>query len=147
MENENLSRRPVKSREQGWASRGASFLQKKGFKPNQISIMSSVFACGAGLCLFLTRYMNSTAIDILLFVTAALLIQGRLLCNLFDGMVAIEGGLKSKSGEIYNDFPDRISDAFILAGAGYAVACVEWGDYFRLDCRYCCDFDGICPGC
>ena len=33
-----------------------------------------------------------------LFLTAAALIQIRLLCNLFDGMVAIEGGFKTKIG-------------------------------------------------
>lgn len=37
-------------------------------------------------------------------------------------MVAVEGGFKTKSGEIYNELPDRFADAFILAGAGYA-----WG--------------------
>jgi phosphatidylglycerophosphate synthase len=47
--------------------------------------------------------------------------QLRLLCNLFDGMVAIEGGFKTKSGEVFNELPDRFSDAFILVGAGYAV--------------------------
>ena len=34
----------------------------------------------------------------------------------------MEGGFKTKSGEIYNELPDRFADAFILAGAGYA-----WG--------------------
>jgi phosphatidylglycerophosphate synthase len=47
--------------------------------------------------------------------------QLRLLCNLFDGMVAVEGGFKTKSGEVFNELPDRFSDAFIFIGAGYAV--------------------------
>jgi phosphatidylglycerophosphate synthase len=37
-------------------------------------------------------------------------------------MVAIEGGLKSKSGEIYNELPDRFADALFLIGSGYATA-------------------------
>src|SRR5439155_982956 len=45
-----------------------------------------------------------------------------LLCNLLDGMVAIEGGLQSKSGDVFNEVPDRVSDALILVGAGYATA-------------------------
>src|SRR5439155_1544730 len=49
-------------------------------------------------------------------------IQLRLLCNLLDGMVAIEGGLQSKSGDVFNEVPDRVSDALILLGAGYATA-------------------------
>lgn len=48
--------------------------------------------------------------------------QLRLLCNLFDGMVAIEGGFKTKSGEVFNELPDRFSDAFVFAGAGHALS-------------------------
>jgi phosphatidylglycerophosphate synthase len=58
---------------------------------------------------------------------AAAMIQLRLLCNLLDGMVAIEGGLKTKAGELFNDVPDRISDPLILVGAGYGVAWGVWG--------------------
>jgi phosphatidylglycerophosphate synthase len=47
------------------------------------------------------------------------MIQCRLLCNLFDGMVAIEGGKRTKTGDIYNELPDRISDSIILIAAGY----------------------------
>lgn len=57
--------------------------------------------------------------DGICFLIAAVGIQLRLLCNLFDGMVAVEGGFASKSGEIFNELPDRFSDVFILAGAGY----------------------------
>ena len=35
-------------------------------------------------------------------------------------MVAIEGGKHSIIGGIYNEFPDRISDTFIIVGAGIA---------------------------
>ena len=56
-----------------------------------------------------------------------MLIQMRLLCNLFDGMVAVEGGHKTKSGEIYNELPERFADVFILVGAGNAWMRVEWG--------------------
>lgn len=56
------------------------------------------------------------------FLLAAICIQGRLLCNLMDGMVAIEGGRASRLGEIFNDLPDRVSDALILIAAGYAVS-------------------------
>ena len=52
--------------------------------------------------------------------------QLRLLCNLFDGMVAVEGGFKTKSGEIYNELPDRFADALILAGAGYSLPFSLW---------------------
>jgi len=64
-----------------------------------------------------------------LFIVVAAFIQLRLLCNLFDGMVAVEGGLKTKSGEIYNELPDRLSDPLILVGAGYSISWVVWGSY------------------
>lgn len=56
-----------------------------------------------------------------LFLIAAVLIQLRLLANMFDGMVAIESGRLSPLGELYNDVPDRISDAATLIGLGYAA--------------------------
>ena len=50
----------------------------------------------------------------------------RLLCNMLDGMLAVEGGLKTPSGELYNELPDRLADLLILVGAGYAIV-VPWG--------------------
>ena len=55
------------------------------------------------------------------WLTAAALMQLRLLANLLDGMVAIESGRASPVGELYNEVPDRVSDTAILVGAGYAV--------------------------
>jgi phosphatidylglycerophosphate synthase len=58
---------------------------------------------------------------------AALLLAGvagvqlRLLCNLLDGMVAVEGGLKGKAGDLFNEAPDRYADIVLLVGAGYAA--------------------------
>jgi phosphatidylglycerophosphate synthase len=56
-----------------------------------------------------------------LYLFAAACVQLRLLCNLLDGMVAVEGGLGSKSGEIYNEVPDRIADPLLIVPAGYAA--------------------------
>ena len=53
-------------------------------------------------------------------------IQCRLLCNLFDGMVAVEGGKGTPSGELFNDIPDRVADPMILVAAGYATSVVPW---------------------
>lgn len=35
-------------------------------------------------------------------------------------MLAVEGGLKSPTGELFNELPDRLADALILAPLGYA---------------------------
>jgi phosphatidylglycerophosphate synthase len=37
-------------------------------------------------------------------------------------MVALESGKASPVGELYNEVPDRVSDAAICIGAGYAVS-------------------------
>src|SRR5439155_22139852 len=100
-------------------------LAKVRAQPNTISLLSVVFAGLAGGCLELTC-VSATLWKIILFVAAAACIQLRLLCNLLDGMVAVEGGLKSESGEIYNELPDRIADTLVLVGAGYAFPAQEW---------------------
>ncbi len=101
----------------------AASFARSGVKPNVISVFSAVFAGAAGVALALTPRMEAAGAAVL-FVVAALGIQLRLLCNLFDGMVAIEGGCKTKSGEVFNELPDRFADAFILIGAGFAAS--EW---------------------
>jgi len=45
----------------------------------------------------------------------------RLLANMFDGMVAVAAGRTSRLGELFNEFPDRLSDAATLVGLGYAA--------------------------
>jgi len=41
-------------------------------------------------------------------------------------MVAIEGGFRSKSGDVFNELPDRISDLVVLVPAGYAIPGLAW---------------------
>jgi len=103
----------------------AGWLARRGVRPNVISVASAVFAAGAGACLW-SAGQAAPATLAWHYLGAALLIQLRLLCNLFDGMVAIEGGFKTKSGEIFNELPDRFADAFILIGAGYSIAASDW---------------------
>jgi phosphatidylglycerophosphate synthase len=57
----------------------------------------------------------------LLLIGAAIAIQARLLCNMLDGLVAVEGGLKGKAGDLFNEAPDRYEDVILLAGAGFAA--------------------------
>jgi phosphatidylglycerophosphate synthase len=119
-------RRPLQSRQTRWAVAMASWLTRQHVQPNTISLASMVFAALAGGCLALTG-SDGPLSRVALLVLAAVMIQLRLLCNLLDGMVAIEGGLKTKAGELFNDVPDRISDPLILVGAGYGVVWGGWG--------------------
>jgi phosphatidylglycerophosphate synthase len=125
MATESATRRPLKSRETKWAIVTAKWLTRRGVKPNQVSILSVVFSGLAGGCLLMAG-TRGPALRAASLVVAAASIQLRLLCNLLDGMIAIEGGLKTKSGEIFNDLPDRIADALILVLAGYSVPNPGW---------------------
>jgi phosphatidylglycerophosphate synthase len=125
MTEERITRRPLKSRDMKWAKTTAQCLARCGLRPNQISILSFVNGCLAAVAFIGAGLMTHSGRG-LLFIAAAVFIQLRLLCNLFDGMVAVEGGFKTKSGELYNELPDRFSDAVILAGAGYAVPAAEY---------------------
>ena len=116
------ARRPLKSRQTRWAAASAAWLGRRGVTPNAISVVSIGFAVLAGASYAGCAYtgMPPGAVGGLL-VLACAGIQGRLLCNLLDGMVAVEGGRGSVVGEIYHDAPDRVADVVILAAAGYAA--------------------------
>jgi phosphatidylglycerophosphate synthase len=120
METTTTARRPLKTRQKEWAKAMAHFLVRQRVHPNVISVMSIVFAALAGVAFSSSGYSTAPHRVILLLVAAAG-IQLRLLCNMLDGMVAVEGGMQTKSGEIFNDLPDRISDALILLPVGYAI--------------------------
>ncbi len=125
MNDPKLTRRPIKARETNWAAAIARWLARVGLRPNPLSVLSVLFAGLAAGALAWSAW-SPTGWQIILYVAAAACIQLRLLCNLFDGMVAVEGGLKTKSGEIYNELPDRLSDALVLVGAGYAFPAQPW---------------------
>jgi phosphatidylglycerophosphate synthase len=121
-----ITRRPLKSRNTRWASLISSKLARAGIRPNVISVAGTCFAAIAGICFY---FAGRSALDwhwSVLMVLGICGMQLRLLCNLFDGMIAIEGGFKTKAGEIFNELPDRFSDAFIFIGAAYAVPAFAW---------------------
>jgi phosphatidylglycerophosphate synthase len=119
------SRRPLTSRDTAWAGATARFLIRCGLRPNTVSVLSVLFAVLAGVA-FWSVPQQPDNYQPWLLLAGALNIQLRLLCNLFDGMIAIEGGFKTKSGEIYNELPDRFADVFILVGAGYSSLSIPW---------------------
>lgn len=109
------NRRPIAARHSGWAMATARLLARSGVTPNQISVLSVLFAA-AGAGAFVTwpdwRGMLACALGILL----------RLLCNLFDGMVAVEAGRGATPiGALYNDVPDRLADSLFLVALGYVI--------------------------
>jgi phosphatidylglycerophosphate synthase len=89
-------------------------------------VLGVVFAAFAAACLILAG-RSEGGFRLALLVAAAVAIPIRLLCNMLDGMLAVEGGLESPSGELYNELPDRLADVLILVGAGYAITGFAWG--------------------
>jgi phosphatidylglycerophosphate synthase len=116
------SRRSLKSRDTRWAHAMAGWLARSGMTPNAISVLSVVFAGGAMACFLVAGDQSSTAGILAVWLGALVCIQLRLVCNLMDGMVAVEGGKGSPVGAIYNDAPDRVADVLIMVGAGYSGA-------------------------
>lgn len=117
-------RRPLKSRSSPVFVAIAAWLTRAGARPDGISFASMVFATLAGAALFGTEITSGWG-RCSLWIAAAAGIQLRLACNLLDGMVAVEGGKKSPVGALWNEIPDRYSDAVILVGAGYAAGSFE----------------------
>ncbi len=119
-------RRPIASRDTKLANRIARNLAERGTSPNLISQFSMVFAGLAGLCFALSALTSGPLYGFLLIV-AALGCQFRLLCNLFDGMVAVEGGKGEKDGPFWNEAPDRVADLLILVGMGFGAGSLALG--------------------
>ena len=134
----DLNRRPIATRSSAWAQRLASALAKSSTTPNEISLLSVLFAAiGAALLAW-----APTPGGLLL---CALCIQLRLICNLIDGMVAVEGGKGSATGRIYNEFPDRVTDSLLIVALGYACgyAWLGWlGALFAVATAYVRVFGG-----
>ncbi|PZS36579.1 MAG: phosphatidylinositol synthase, partial [Pseudonocardiales bacterium] len=95
--------------------------------PNGISLAGMAIAAVAGACLALVSIAGSAVGQVVLLAGAAVLVQLRLVCNMLDGLLAVEGGMGTRTGPLFNEVPDRIADLFILVGAGYAIRWVDWG--------------------
>lgn len=91
------------------------------FHPNTISAMGTVFAVLAAAMLVdaPTRPWMLLLVPLMLFL--------RIACNALDGMVAVRRDMQSATGEMVNEFSDRLNDTVILAGlalSGLAPAAI-----------------------
>jgi phosphatidylglycerophosphate synthase len=111
------NRRPMNTRSTRWAQDLACGLSRLGISANQVSLASIAVAVTGAAFLLWSADSNRGA-WFLLFSVAC--IQLRLLANMLDGLIAVEGGRKTPTGELYNEIPDRIADVVLLASAGYA---------------------------
>ncbi len=111
-----IDRRPIATRNRKWAQSATTWLTSRNVSPNAISIAGMCACIAAGLALAVT----SVEYKRVFWLIAALGAQLRLTANMLDGMVAVVSGRASKVGELYNEVPDRASDAAVFIGAGYA---------------------------
>ncbi len=118
-------RRPLKARESNWAKNFAAWMAKQNIQPNFLSVMSMVF----GLLSFIAFYAyHKTNSHVVLYMLIAIIgVAGRGLMNIMDGMVAIEHGKKSAVGGLFNEVPDRVSDTFLIMGAGLLIKNLPYG--------------------
>lgn len=115
------NRRPLRSRSTQWAHALTRCLLKTPITPNMISLAGIGFAAIGAAAFLLTDQSRW------FWLAGALCIQLRLLANLLDGLVAIEGGRHAPTGALFNEFPDRIEDSVLLIAAGYAAGHPELG--------------------
>ena len=118
---QGTQRREIPQRTAGWASRSADVLASAKLTPNQISVLSVLLAAIGAALLVASAHLDTPARSAVL-VIGALMLPLRLLANMLDGMLAVEKGMHSPVGDLYNEVPDRISDALVLAAVGYATA-------------------------
>lgn len=120
--NVSEQRRPIKLRSKAWAATAAAQLVKAKITPNQVSVASAVFASAGAALLIQSHFQSSPTLVVFELLAVPIFIQLRLLCNMLDGLMAVEYGKATKSGELFNEMPDRVSDFALLAAAGYAVS-------------------------
>ena len=108
------NRRPIAARATGWAASLSAALARSSITPNQISVLSIFFAAVGSAVL-------AWALSVPALLLCAVCVQLRLVCNLLDGMVAMEGGKKTATGALYNEFPDRVADSLLIVALGYAA--------------------------
>ncbi|HOE97296.1 MAG TPA: CDP-alcohol phosphatidyltransferase family protein [Candidatus Sumerlaeota bacterium] len=114
-----MDRRPLKTRDKAASHAVAGWLAARGVTPNAISWSSLVFGIAAGAAFAATAHLPEGAR--LLWFLGALCVQLRLAANMLDGMVAVATGAASPLGELFNEIPDRVTDAATLVGLGYAA--------------------------
>jgi phosphatidylglycerophosphate synthase len=115
------NRRPLKVRDAAFARRMAQRLAGAKVSPDAISATSVAFAVLGAALMMTAGALDGWLLRAVVLVLAAVCIQARLLCNLLDGLVAVEHGRAGPAGPIWNELPDRIADVLLLAGAGYGV--------------------------
>jgi phosphatidylglycerophosphate synthase len=117
-------RRPISQIFRATAQGAVRLCVSLGIHPNTVSLTSIVAAAAAGLC-----FWQAGSLPVLL-IPAVGFCYLRLWLNMLDGMVALASGKASRSGEIANEFPDRVSDVVIFVGVAHSGLCHPLSGYW-----------------
>jgi phosphatidylglycerophosphate synthase len=139
-------RRPLRLREVIPWKPLAFALVRRGVTPNTVSLVGLLAGLGSGMLLAATPYVANDVLRRTVWLLAVVAIVKRGACNILDGVMAVETGKSSSVGLLWNEVPDRITDAATLVGAGYALGgdpVLGWAaalaatlvSYARVQCR------------
>jgi phosphatidylglycerophosphate synthase len=118
------ARRPIADVFRRTAAGPVRWCVRLGIHPNWVSY-SSIAAAG----LAAMGFWQASNVPALLIPVAGFLYV-RLWLNMLDGMVALASGKASRTGEIANELPDRVSDVLIFVGAAHSGLCHPLGGYW-----------------
>lgn len=144
------NRRPMAFRSSPWAAKLTLMAVERGISPNHISLASVGFAV-LSLIFYMLAPLGPSIVQWLCLIVAAAGCLARLVCNLIDGMVAVEGGQGTKEGVFWNEVPDRVSDLMLFTGAGIAAGNPSMGvmaGALAIACAYIREFgraEGFAP--
>lgn len=110
-------RRPIAAAFRRTAHAAVAWCVRLGIHPNLVSYSSIAASAGAGLCFWQAAKASW------LLIAAVGFCYLRLWLNMLDGMVALASGKASRTGEIANELPDRISDVVIFVGVAHSQLC------------------------
>ena len=111
------NRRPIADALRSTAHGMVRWCAARRIQPNTISYLSVVAAMVAGLSFAFAKHQHFLLLNGVAFCFV------RLYCNMLDGMVAIETDQCSKTGEVANELPDRVSDVMIFVGIAHSGLC------------------------
>jgi archaetidylinositol phosphate synthase len=105
--------------------------------PDIVSYIAVGAAAGTGWCFYKAAGSRS------LLIIAIILTLLRMTLNTLDGVMAIQRGKHSLTGEIVNALPDRYSDIFVVAGIALSPLCRGWLGLAALSTMFLVSYTGM----
>ena len=130
---QGTDRRAIPQRSTTWAAKLADAMYAARLTPNRVSVGSVLFAALGATAFIASALVTADGVRAVWLIVAVVCIPLRLLLNMLDGMLAVEKGMHTPTGDLFNEVPDRVADLILLAAAGYATVgiwatnSIDWG--------------------